>query len=65
MADAAKTLVIFAVFLVLVIGNFRNIKRHRKEKKDAKRKKEIGGFTVMRQMKPDGEDHPETSEETE
>ena len=55
MADVIKTVVILAVFLILVFFNFRNIFRHRQEKKDAKRKKEIGGFTVMKRMNT-GED---------
>ena len=62
-ADVLKTVVILAVFLILVVANFRNIIRHRKEKKDAKRKKEIGGFTVMKQMKP--EDDTAADAETE
>ena len=57
MADIIKTVVILVVFLTLVFFNFRNIFRHRQEKKDAKRKKEIGGFTVMKRMntEEDGE----------
>ena len=56
-ASVIKTLVLAVLFLILAVANINNIIRHHKEKKAAKRKKEIGGFTVMKQMKP--EDAPE------
>lgn len=65
MADVLKTVLFLAIFLVLVVANIRNIMRHRKEKQDAKRKKEIGGFTVMKQMKPEEEQtKPEEEQNT-